>query len=92
MRTTCWHLDVDWHCGLVWACERERNNRPSLTTPLPPTTPHFTPLWQWLCIYANHQTKTFVGDYQQVMGESKKLSPKNLHMSKVVITFTPSII
>jgi hypothetical protein len=26
--------------------------------------------------------KTFVGDYQQVMGESKKLSPKSLHMSK----------
>jgi hypothetical protein len=32
----------------------------------------------------------FVGDYQQVMGESKKLSPKKLHMSNPNITFTPS--
>jgi hypothetical protein len=32
----------------------------------------------------------FVADYQQVMGESKKLSPKNLRMSNVVITFEPS--
>jgi hypothetical protein len=62
----------------------------SLTTPLPPTTPHFTPQGYGLCTYANPLTKTFVGDYQQVMGGLKKLSPKNLHMSKVVITFTPS--
>jgi len=65
---------------------------PSLTTPLPPTNSHFTPQGYGLCIYANHQTKTFVGDYQQVMGESKKLSPKNLHMSNSNITFAPSII
>jgi hypothetical protein len=33
----------------------------------------------------------FVADYQQVIGHLEKISPKNLHMSKVVITFEPSI-
>jgi hypothetical protein len=33
----------------------------------------------------------FVADYQQVIGHLEKISPKNLHISKVVITFTPSI-
>jgi hypothetical protein len=32
----------------------------------------------------------FVADYQQVIGHLEKISPKNLHMSKVVITFDPS--
>jgi hypothetical protein len=80
-----------WLVGLVRSSEA-RNNRPSLTTSLPPTTSHFTPQGYGLCIYANHKTKTFVGDYQQVMGGLEKLSPKNLHMSNPNITFTPSII
>jgi hypothetical protein len=92
MRTACRVLVVGWGFELVCSCEQEWNNSPSLINLYSPTTPHFPPLWQWLCIYANPLTKTFVGDYQQVTGESKKLSPKNLHMSNPNITFTPSII